>query len=178
MMSVVYKVDEVIGLYDDLIEDDVIQNYLRLPDADEEIGLLKIGCLMSAETYLNRPLVESKVLVESNSRSFLLPYTPVNKNVEIIEASNAYGPVTDFEYSEVSNRVTIGSTVVLPVTFTTHVMKGDTSIHPSIQIGVLKAIASEYEMREDAVIGASVTSIPNQSKRILNLYRSNPIKGR
>lgn len=36
MLSVVYKVKTVIGSYDDLISDDEIQNYLRLPDADDE----------------------------------------------------------------------------------------------------------------------------------------------
>lgn len=178
MLSVVYKVKTVIGSYDDLISDDEIQNYLRLPEADDEISILKLGCLSAAETYLNRPLVESVVSVEAHSRSFLMPYMPVNKNIEIIEASNDYGTVTDFHYSDVSTRVTIGPTVALPVTFTVHAMKGDTNLHPSIKISVMKMISSEYEMREDAVIGASVSSIPNTSERILKLYRANPIKGR
>ncbi|MFQ2856028.1 head-tail connector protein [Aeromonas caviae] len=178
MLSVVYKVKEVIGSYDDLISDEEIQNYLRLPDSEDEISILKLGCLSTAETFLNRPLIESIVTVESHARSFMMPYMPINKNIEIIKASNDDGIVTDFHYSDVSTRVTIGPTVALPVTFTVHVMKGDTTIHPSIKIAVLKMIASEYEMREDAVIGASVSSIPNTSQRILKLYRSNPIKGR
>ncbi|HHW4400003.1 TPA: head-tail connector protein [Aeromonas hydrophila] len=178
MLSVVYKVKTVIGSYDDLISDDEIQNYLRLPDADDEISILKLGCLSAAETYLNRPLVESVVSVEANSRSFLMPYMPISKNINIIDVSNDQGEVTDFHYSDVSTRVTIGPTVQLPVTFTVHTMVGDKKLHPSIKIAVLKMIASEYEMREDAVIGASVSSIPNTSERILKLYRSNPIKGR
>ncbi|MNQ72440.1 hypothetical protein D3C85_871440 [compost metagenome] len=133
---------------------------------------------MSAETCLNRPLVESIVTVESHSRSFMMPYMPINKNIEITEAINVDGIVTDFHYSDVSTQVTIGPSIELPVTFTVHVMKGDDTLHPSIKIGVMKMVATEYEMREDTVIGASVASIPNTSKRILNLYRSNPIKGR
>lgn len=178
MLSVVYKVKTVIGSYDDLISDDEIQNYLANPDADDEVPMLKLGCLSAAETYLNRPIVESLVSVESHSRSFLMPYMPIGKNIEIIEASNDQGEVTDFHYSDVSTRVTIGPTIALPVTFTVHAMKGDTKLHPSIKIAVMKMISSEYEMREDAVIGASVSSIPNTSERILKLYRSNPIKGR
>ncbi|WP_330544493.1 hypothetical protein V0242_11770 [Aeromonas hydrophila] len=177
MLSVVYKVKQI-GSYDDLISDDEIQNYLILPDADDEISILKLGCLSAAETYLNRPLVESIVTVEAHSRSFMMPYIPINKNVEIIDVSNDSGQVTDFHYSDVSTRVTIGPTVALPVTFTVHVLGRDKTLHPSVKIAVLKMIASEYEMREDAVIGASVSSIPNPSQRILKLYRSNPIKGR
>lgn len=172
MKQVEYKIDgyESTNL-ETLISDDEIQNFLRLPDSDQEIPILREAAIRMAERYMNRPLTKQSGWVYANAHEFRVPYTPITGSIAIKSITDASDkPVIDYSWDKVTNKVKIDRLVQLPVTISIDFVKEDIPLPAAIKLAILKIAATEYEYRESSIVGASVAEIPNSASRILDLY--------
>lgn len=171
MKQVEYKIDYPDVDFELLVKEDEIQNYLRLPDSDSEIPILRESAIRMAERYMNRPLTKQSGSVYANVYGFRIPYTPITGDIAVKSITDASGkPVQGYELDRVTNRVKLDRLVQLPVTLEIDFIKEDVPLPAAIKLAILKICATEYELREDSVVSASVTEIPNTAARILDLY--------
>lgn len=172
MKQVEYKIDgyESTNL-ETLISDDEIQNFLRLPDSDQEIPILREAAIRIAERYMNRPLTKQSGSVYANTHEFRVPYTPITGYIAIKSITDVSDkPVSGYSWDKVTNKVKLDRLVQLPVTISIDFVKEDIPLPAAIKLAILKIVSTEYELREDSVIAASVVEIPNTAARILDLY--------
>lgn len=179
MVDVEYRIKEYQDFdLENIVSLDEIHNFLRLPDVDPELEILRESAIREAERYMNRPITKQAGVIFANKHEFKMPYLPVMGSVAIQDMKNSNGVVTEYTISDFDYRIAIDKTVRLPVTINLVWLSDNAEQPVSLKIALLKMIASHYEMREDAVIAASVSPIPNTSKRILDLYRVGGGSGR
>jgi len=172
MKQVEYKVEFSDDVdFEILVKEDEIQNFLRLPDSDQEIPILRESAIRIAERYMNRPLTKQSGCVYSNTHEFRVPYTPISGDIEIQTITdNSGNQITNYIWDRITNKVKIDNTVQLPVILSVDFIKENIPLPASIKLAILKICATEYDQREDHVVGASVTQVSNSAARILDLY--------
>ncbi|MFQ2201033.1 hypothetical protein ACK325_02565 [Aeromonas hydrophila] len=171
MKQVEYRIDYSDVDFEVLVKEDEIQNYLRLPDSDFEIPILRESAIRMAERYMNRPLTKQSGSVYANVHEFRIPYTPITGDITIKSITDSSGkPVTGYTWDRVTNKIKLDRLVQLPVTLEIDFIKEDVPLPAAIKLAILKICATEYELREDSVVAASVTEIPNTAAKILDLY--------
>lgn len=172
MKQVEYKVEFSDDVdFETLVKEDEIQNFLRLPDSDQEIPILREAAIRMAERYMNRPLTKQSGSVYANAHEFRVPYTPITGSIAIKSITDASDkPVIDYSWDKVTNKVKLDRLVQLPVTISIDFVKEEIPLPAAIKLAILKIVSTEYELREDSVIAASVVEIPNTAARILDLY--------
>lgn len=171
-MEVEYKItiasDTVNRLF---ITDEEIQSFLRLPDFDLELTILRDAAIRMAERYMNRAITEQIGVVRSEMHSFRMPYIPFGGSLNITSIESAGEDVQVWNYDEVTGYLSVDSDLPLPLKVNVKYETNVDGIPAAIKLAILKIIATEYEMRESVSIGVSINEATNSATRILDLYR-------
>lgn len=171
-MEVEYKItiasDSMNGI---VIPTDEIQSFLRLPEADPEIVMLRDAAIRMAEQYMNRAITDQQGKVRATVRSFRIPYIPFSGNVVIKKVMANGEEIYRYNYDEITGYFSVDKDVQVPIVLDVQYEPNFTGVPAAVKLAIMKIIATEYEMRESVSIGVSITEAPNSATRILDLYR-------
>jgi len=164
---------------------DQISQHLRIYDEYDEQYLFQLhdAAVDAAESYMNRVILQSKVIIETNNLLAKLPQGVASDvdSITYVNDSEQRVSLTDYTFNTITNRVEINKATALTlnsakaskyqITFNTGWYLDE--IPSVITQAVLILIGSLYEMREDAVVGQGVTvnKIPNTHKQLLSKYK-------
>ncbi|MFQ2569783.1 head-tail connector protein [Aeromonas caviae] len=170
-MEVEYKITAASdSANENLITNDEIQSFLRLPEADPEIAILRDAAIRMAEKYMNRAITEQSGKIRSNVHSFRIPYIPLSGMVNITGVKSDNEEVLSYKFDHITGYFSVSRETSLPIVIDVS-YEVESSIPAAIKLAIMKIIATEYEMRESVSVGVSVTEAPNSAMRILDLYR-------
>lgn len=164
---------------------DQIAQHLRVYDDYDNEYLMQLynAAVDAAELYMNRVILKSKVIMETDNLLAKLPQGVASgvDSITYVNDSELRVGLTDFTFNVITNRVDITKATALylstdnaskyQITFDTGWMQEE--VPPVILQAILMLIGSMYEMREDSVIGQGVTvnKVPNTHKQLLSKYK-------
>lgn len=151
--------------YFEELTDDLISQHCILIDSETELlEMYRGAALEEAERYCNRAICETSILISSDYKSFRLPYGMT----DVLSVTDGAGQAIDYTHNPVTNHITISSSSFYPFYVTA---KSNGVISDSLKTAIAIIIATKYQNRESVVIGASVSELPYNHARILDLYR-------
>lgn len=159
------------SLIDVLISNELLREHLILIDDESELlGLYKEAAIASAERFMNRPLLKSKIILSTDTPNFRLPYGGYLIN-SAVDANN--NPV-QYKLDRVSKKVQIQGAPTFPVQFEIQCdfnASGNNDVPQSIVLGLCMYVATMFQNRESIVLGISATEIPLNHQAIFKQYR-------
>ncbi|WP_326510702.1 head-tail connector protein [Aeromonas caviae] len=155
--------------FEELIDDLIAQHCILIDVEPELLEMYKLAALEEAERYCNRAICETTIQISSYYRTFRLPYGCTTVTSEPVDSE---GQLCDNWFNPVTGVMTIRGNPVFPVFLTA---KSNGVISDSLKTAIAMIIATKYQNRESVVVGASVSELPYNHNRILDLYRMPPV---
>ncbi len=162
-----------------------IVQHLRVYDEYDENYILQLydAAVNAAELYMNRVILESTVIMETDALTRKLPQGVASsvQSVTYMDDSENRVPLFNYSFNSITNRIDLSKSGALAlktdnaskyqVTFVTGWKEDE--VPSVIKQAILILIGSMYEMREDSVIGQGVTvnKVPNTHKQLLSKYK-------
>ncbi len=162
-----------------------ITQHLRVYDEYDEGYLWQLyeAAYDSAEAYMNRVILKSKVIIETDDLTAKLPQGIAEgvESITYMDSEENRVDLLDYTFNEITNKVEVRRPARLvlcsskaskyQITFTTG--WDESEVPATIKQALLLLIGSLYEMREDTVIGQGVTvnKVPNTHKALLSKYK-------
>ena len=137
-------------------------------DDDYITALIPVACEM-AQSYTRRLITPGSCVsvVECYQTSVLLPFGEVTDVTELLIDGEIS---TDFEFEEVTQKVSITTTLgfsKLKITYDC----GYTVVPTAVKQAILMIISTLYNNRQDFVVGLTVAKIPTTSEMLLDTVK-------
>jgi len=135
---------------------------------DDDLNHLKLVAAELAQVYTHRLLTPGTIVAESNEYirgGVMLPWGGVTSITEVLLDGEVY---TDFEFSPVTQKVTIPDTYNnIRITYDA----GYTEVPARVKQGILMMISTFFNTRDDIIPGMDFNEVPLNSRAALDSVR-------
>lgn len=158
---------------------EVARSFARIDTSldDNLIQPLMTSAIDKVEAFINRKLITQTIIAhwEIGAPRLVLPFGKVQSvsKVEIGQTDGTFVEDTDFVLK--ANTVYLSSTEEgtsndVRITYVTGYGDAESAVPGVIKEAIYKMIVTSYDNREDLIIGESVMTLPNSSKRELKQF--------
>ncbi len=158
---------------------EVARSFARIDTSldDNLIQPLMASAIDKVEAFINRKLITQTIIAhwEIGAPRMVLPFGKV-QSVSLVEIGQTDGTfVEDTDFVLKANTVYLSSTEEgtsndVRITYVTGYGDAESDIPGVIKEAIYKMIVTSYDNREDLIIGESVMTLPNSSKRELKQF--------
>lgn len=165
-----------------LLSVDEAKDFLRLSGDDPELTLLMDAIQEKAEAYCGRSFTAKTLQLRMDrldgSDTVILPRYPVISitSVATLDEDDASTAIASSTYYLADQQRLVFTTVPdierdFGGLLITYVSGAKAQVPGSIKAGMLRALSTVYENREDYVIGSTIASLPDMSKTFFDTWR-------
>lgn len=146
-------------------------------DDDDHIQTLITACSELAESYTNRLLSRSVVLIltepDVDGGSFKLPFGETGAD-DILSVKDADGVDVEYTHNEISRVISISGDG--PVIIEYNVGYENSEIPVIAKLGILNMVSTFFNHREDFIAGLTIAEVPVTSTGVLDGIRIDAIR--